>query len=43
VVFLLQKGKVVAVLNKAPRPEGVLGEWRCLSTHSLTSALDGNE
>jgi hypothetical protein len=38
--FLLSnkgKGKVVW----APRHEGVLGEWRYSSTHSLTSALDG--
>jgi hypothetical protein len=35
------KGKVVPVLNWAPRHEGVLGEWRYSSTHSLTSALDG--
>jgi hypothetical protein len=27
----------------APRHEGVLGKWRCSSTHSLTSALDGGE
>jgi hypothetical protein len=26
--------------NWAPRHEGVLGEWRYNSTHSLTSALD---
>jgi hypothetical protein len=25
------------------RHEGVLGEWRYSSTHSLTSALDGGE
>jgi hypothetical protein len=37
------KGKVVLVLNYAPRHEGVLGEWRYSSTHSLTSALDGGE
>jgi hypothetical protein len=39
------KGKVVPVLslNRAPRHEGVLGEWRYSSTHSLTSALDGGE
>jgi hypothetical protein len=29
--------------NWAPRHEGVLGEWRYRSTHSLTSALDGGE
>jgi hypothetical protein len=36
------KGKIVPVLffNRAPRPEGVLGEWRYSSTHSLTSALN---
>jgi hypothetical protein len=37
------KGKVVAVLNWASRHEGVLGEWRYSSTHSLTSALDRGE
>jgi hypothetical protein len=31
------------VFNSAPRYEGVLGEWRYSSTHSLTSALDGGE
>jgi hypothetical protein len=29
--------------NQAPCHEGVLGEWRYSSTHSLTSALDGGE
>jgi hypothetical protein len=29
--------------NWAPRYEGLLGEWRYSSTHSLTSALDGGE
>jgi hypothetical protein len=29
--------------NWAPSHEGVLGEWRYNSTHSLTSALDGCE
>jgi hypothetical protein len=37
------KGKVDPALNKAPRHEGVLGELRYSSTHSLTSALDGGE
>jgi hypothetical protein len=37
------KGKVVRVLSWAPRHEGVLGECRYSSTHSLTSALDGGE
>jgi hypothetical protein len=37
------KGKIVPVLflNRAPRHEGVLGEWRYISTLSFTSALDG--
>jgi hypothetical protein len=41
----IQKGKVKLSLcfNWAPRHEGVLGEWRYSSTHSLTSALDGGE
>jgi hypothetical protein len=29
--------------NWAPRHEDVSGEWRCSSTHSLNSALDGGE
>jgi hypothetical protein len=29
--------------NWAPRHEGLLGEWKYSSTHSLTSALDGSE
>jgi hypothetical protein len=38
------KSKVIPVLfERAPRHEGVLGEWRNSSTHSLTSALDGGE
>jgi hypothetical protein len=28
------KGKVVPVLNQAPRHEGVLGRWRYSTTHS---------
>jgi hypothetical protein len=37
--------KVVPVLsfNWAPHHEGVLGEWKYSSAHSLTSALDGGE
>jgi hypothetical protein len=35
--------KLSLCFNRAPRPEGVLGEWRYSSTHSLTSALDGGE
>jgi len=31
------------IFNQAPRHEGVLGEWRYSSTHSLTSVLDGGE
>jgi hypothetical protein len=33
----------VPVLYWAPRHEGVLGEWKYSSTHSLTSALNGDE
>jgi hypothetical protein len=29
--------------NRAPRHEGILGEWRYSSTHSLSSALEGGE
>jgi hypothetical protein len=36
------KGKVVSVLNWAPRHEGVR-EWMYSSTQSLTSVLDGDE
>jgi hypothetical protein len=38
-----KKGKVVPVLslNLASRHEGLLGEWKYISTHSSTSALDG--
>jgi hypothetical protein len=32
---------VYKLVNWAPRHEGVLEEWTCSSTHSLTSALDG--
>jgi hypothetical protein len=35
--------KVSRWFNSAPRHEGILGEWRYSSTHSLTSALDGGE
>jgi hypothetical protein len=35
------KVKLPLCFNWAPRNEGVLGEWRYSSTHSLTSALDG--
>jgi hypothetical protein len=37
------KVKLSPFFNWAPRHEGVLGEWRYRSTHSLTSALDGGE
>jgi hypothetical protein len=41
----LCKGKIVPVLffYWSPRYEGVLGEWKYNSTHSLTSALGGGE
>jgi hypothetical protein len=44
-VYVKGKSKVVPVLffNWASRHEGVLGEWRYSSTHSLTSALDWGE
>jgi hypothetical protein len=35
------EGKVIPVLNYAPRHEDVLEEWMYSSTYSLTSALDG--
>jgi hypothetical protein len=35
--------KLSLCFNRAPRHEGVLGEWRYNSTHSLTSTLDGGE
>jgi hypothetical protein len=31
------------LINQAPRHEGVLGEWMYISTHSLTSVLDGGD
>jgi hypothetical protein len=34
---------IIPVLNKAPGKEDVLGEWMHVSTHSLSSALDGGE
>jgi hypothetical protein len=37
------KVKLSLCFNSAPRHDGVLGEWRYSSTHSLTSALDGGE
>jgi hypothetical protein len=37
------KVKLSLCFNSAPRHEGVLGEWRYSSTHSLTSALVGGE
>jgi hypothetical protein len=33
-IKLRYKGKVVPVLNKAPRHKNVSGEWRYSSTHS---------
>jgi hypothetical protein len=37
------KVKVSLCFNWAPRQEGVLGEWRYSSTHSLISSLDVGE
>jgi hypothetical protein len=37
------KVKLSLRFNWTPRHEGILGEWRYSSTHSLTSALDGGE
>jgi hypothetical protein len=37
------KVKLSLCFNWAPSHEGVLGEWRYSSTHSLTSTLDGGE
>jgi hypothetical protein len=37
------KGKLSLCFNWAPRHEGVLGEWKYSSTHSLTSGLGGGE
>jgi hypothetical protein len=36
------KVKLPLCFNRAPRHEGVLGEWRYSSIHPLTSALDGD-
>jgi hypothetical protein len=35
--------KLSLCFSRAPRHEGVLGEWRYSSTHSSTSALNGGE
>jgi hypothetical protein len=37
------KVKLSLCFNSAPHHEGVLGEWKYSSTHSLTSALEGGE
>jgi hypothetical protein len=37
------KVKLFLCLLEAPRHEGVLGEWRYISMHSLTPAPDGGE
>jgi hypothetical protein len=44
-VDVSEKSKVTFSLcfNRAPRHEGVLGEWRYSTTHSLTSAQVGGE
>jgi hypothetical protein len=42
-VWCLGPGANLTFFNSVPRHEGVLGEWRYNSTHSLTSALDGGE
>jgi hypothetical protein len=34
---------VPVIVTGVPRHEGIMGEWRYISTHSLTSALDGGE
>jgi hypothetical protein len=41
--FVHVKIKLFLCFNWAPRHEGVLGEWKYSSTHSLTSVLDGSE
>jgi hypothetical protein len=41
--FLKVKVKLSLEFNWAPRHESVLGEWSYNPTHSLTSALDGDE
>jgi hypothetical protein len=40
---MLWKVKLSLCFYWVPRREGVLGEWRYSSTHSLTLALDGGE
>jgi hypothetical protein len=42
-IFNKANVKLSLCFNWAPRHEGVLGEWRYSSMHSLTSALDGGE
>jgi hypothetical protein len=41
VIFI--KGKLSLCFNLAPCHEGMLGEWRYSSIHSLTLELDGGE
>jgi hypothetical protein len=40
---MMVKVKVSLCFKRALRHEGVLGEWRYSSAHSLTSALNGGE
>jgi hypothetical protein len=42
-VLMGKKVELSLCFTWAPRHGGVLGEWRCSSTHSLTMALDGGE
>jgi hypothetical protein len=42
-VSIIGKVKLSLCFNGAPSHEGLLGEWRYSSTHSLTSALGGGE
>jgi hypothetical protein len=40
---LIKKVNLSLCFNWAPHHGGVLGEWRCSSIHTFTSALDGGE
>jgi hypothetical protein len=42
-IGLLDQSKLSLCFNQAPHHEGVLGEWMYNSSHSLTSAVDGDE
>jgi hypothetical protein len=42
-LYVRKETNLSLCFNLVPRHEGVLGEWKYNSTHSLTSVLDGGE